>query len=285
MTTLPEGFDYQGVYCYPRQTDPTSFYYIPGAPVSQRNSQGHPAISLMVLDQFAMLQLSSEWAVAPEQLNELQKTIANQLNLEPDEVQLQPAPVTVEEVTLSLKTEQGDFEVLKTTQSSGYLPFSALFSVQLSNEQKAQAIAAFNDRKDQLIVTYKASLDVGISAKVTISGNIQIDLQKLPKNPVLENCLAQIETAIAHKRLKLEHTASPEASDELRQKTEHLAKEHAAELLLCMVQGAPVMYDRSQFYASADLAESLPVQVERSADISTWFPTGKGLEYMQLIGS
>lgn len=285
MTTLPEGFDYEGVYCYPSQTDPTSFYYIPGVPTSQRTSQGHPAVSLMVLDKFAMLQISSEWAVVSKQLKGLQKEIAQPLDLEPDEIQLQPAPITVEEVTLSLKNEQGDFEVLKTAQSSGYLPFSALFSVQLSNAQKAQAIAAFNGRKDQLMVTYKASLDVGISAKATIAGEITTDLQKLPQNPTLEDCLAQIETAIAHKRLKLDYTSSPEASDELRQKTECLAKEHAAELLFSMAKGAPVMYDRSQFHASADSTQSLPVQVERSADISTWFPIGKGLEYMQVIGS
>ncbi|MCY7279036.1 MAG: hypothetical protein LH702_36195 [Phormidesmis sp. CAN_BIN44] len=284
MTTLPKGFDYQGIYYYPSQTDPSSFYYIPAVPVPQRTSQGDPAVSLMVLDQFAMLQLSSEWTVTSEQLDALQKNIAEQFDREPEAVQLQLAPLTVDDVTLSLKTEQGDFEVLKTTHSSGYLPFSAVFSVDLSDEQKAQAIAAFNDRKDQLIVTYKAALDIEISAKVTIAGNIQTDLQKLPKKSVLKDCLAQIETAIAHKQLRLEHTASPKASGELCQKTEQLAKERAAELLLSMAQGVPVVYDRSDFQASATLTESLPVGVERSADISTWFPTGRGLDYMQLIG-
>lgn len=209
MTTLPKGFDYHGVYCYRSQTDSSSFFYIPGAPSSQRTSQGNPMVSLMVLDQFAMLQLSSQWDVTSDQLDGLRTTIAKQFSLALDKIRLLPAPITVQEVVLSLKNNAGDFEVLATTQSSGYTPFSTVLSVDLTNEQKAQAIAAFNGRKDQLIVTYKASLEIEVSAEVTISGDVSTDLRKLPRNPALEDCLQQIETAIDRKRLKLELSASP----------------------------------------------------------------------------
>ncbi|MGV0025918.1 hypothetical protein [Phormidesmis priestleyi] len=290
MTTLPQGFDYQGIYCYPSQTDASSFYYIPGTPISQRTSQGSPTISLMALDQFALLQISSEWEVSPEQLEALRKTIASHYNQ--TDVHLQPAPITVESVTLSLKNQQGEFEALASTQSSGYVPFSAVFSVQLTNEQKAQAIAAFNGRDDQLRVTYKAALEVEVFAKATIAGDITADLKKLPKNPELADCLTQIESAIsssdpqgvAHQRLKVEQSASPQASDDLQKRTLQLAQDRAAELLLGLAQGAPIVYDRSTFRASADLTESLPIPIERSADVSTWFPIGSGLDYVQLIG-
>ncbi|KAM3093741.1 hypothetical protein ACKFKG_18495 [Phormidesmis sp. 146-35] len=282
MTPLPQGFDYQGIYCYPNPTEASSFYYIPGAPVSQRTSQGLPSISLMAIDQFAMLQVSSEWTVAPEQLEAISNTIASQCH--PSDIQLQLAPIVVESVTLLLKNERGEFEILGTTQSSGYVPFSAVFSVQLVNEQKAQAIAAFNGRADQLKVTYKATLEVEVSAKVTIAGDITADLKKLPKNPEITDCQTQIESAIAHHRLKVEQSASPHASDDLQKRTLKLAQDRAADLLLHLAQGAPIVHDRSTFRASADLIESLPVSLERSGDISTWFATGSGMDYVQLIG-
>lgn len=153
---ISDCMNYEGIDYYVDCSDSSRFYYIPSTPTSQATSQGHPAISLMVLDQFTMLQLSSEWSVSSDQLEQLETAIAKQFNL--DTVFLQPAPLTVESVTLSLRTHKGDFEALKVVQSSGYPPFTALFSMQLDNEQKAQAIAAFNGRKEQLIVTYKATL-------------------------------------------------------------------------------------------------------------------------------
>ncbi|MBE9012972.1 hypothetical protein IQ250_22480 [Pseudanabaenaceae cyanobacterium LEGE 13415] len=146
--------NYRDIEYYVDRSDPTRFYYIPGTPGSQETAQGHPAASMIVLDQVAMLQLSSEWSVRSEELNELENAIAKQFDLET--VFLQPAPLSVESVTLSLRTNTGDFEVLKSTESSGYPPFTAVFSVQLEGDRKAQAIAAFNGRKEQLIITYKA---------------------------------------------------------------------------------------------------------------------------------
>ncbi|NJR51549.1 MAG: hypothetical protein HC780_20140 [Leptolyngbyaceae cyanobacterium CSU_1_3] len=133
-------------------------------------------------------------------------------------------------------------------------------------------------------MTYQASLEIEISAQATIAGDITTDLQKLPKHPNLEDCLRQIETALDRKRLTLEKSASPAASDELCERAEQLAKERAAELMLRIAQGAPIIYDRSTFRAEANLKEGIPVSMERSADVSTWFPSGKGLEYLQLIG-
>ncbi|MER3476419.1 MAG: hypothetical protein C4287_07515, partial [Leptolyngbya sp. ERB_1_2] len=172
MATL-DRFNYQGIEYYVDLSDPSSFYYIPGIPTSQHTPQGQPAASLMVLDQLAMLQLSSEWDVSSDQLEELRTAIAKQFHL--GTVSLQPAPLTVESVILSLKTNKGDFEVLKSAESSGYPPFTTVFSVQLDNEQKAQAIAAFNGRKDQLIITYKVSLKTEIVAEVMIKGDVTED--------------------------------------------------------------------------------------------------------------
>lgn len=155
-------YNYQGIEYY---ADCSCFYYIPGTPTSQATPQGHPAASMIVLDQVAMLQLSSEWSVQTQQLEELESAIANQFNLE--SVCLQPAPLKVESITLSVKNSSGDFEVLQSAISSGYPPFTTVFSVQLEGDQKAQAIAAFNGRKDQLIITYKALLETSVIKRST----------------------------------------------------------------------------------------------------------------------
>lgn len=274
MTTLPNSFNYRGIYYYADGAD--CFYYIPGSPTSQATLQGYPTASMMVLEQFAMLQLSSEWSVSSEQLDQLKTSIEKQFDL--SSVSLQPAPLLVESVELSLKTNKGGFEVLETSDSSGYLPFTALFSVQLDNEQKAQAIAAFNGRKEQLMITYKAALKIELSAEVTITGDVTEVLKKL-KNPTLADCEKQIEIAIAQHRLKLEQ--SSEGSEDLLARTIQLAKERAAELLLSMAEGDS--FDRSHFQASATLTEDAPMMIERSTDISTWFPNGNGMDYVQIL--
>ncbi|MGG6264659.1 hypothetical protein ACQ4M3_15055 [Leptolyngbya sp. AN03gr2] len=150
---------------YVDRSDPTRFYYIPGTPKSQETPQGHPAASMIVLDQVAMLQLSSEWSVRSEELEELESAITEQFELET--VSLQPAPLSIESVTLSLRTNKGDYEVLSESESSGYPPYTAVFSVQLEGDQKAQAIAAFNGRKEQLIITYKAVLRASVIERTT----------------------------------------------------------------------------------------------------------------------
>lgn len=282
--TIPNGLNYQGIDYYVDRTDSSRFYYIPSTPTSQATSQGHPAISLIVLEQLAMLQISSEWSLHPEQLEQLKTAIAKQFDLET--VSLQPAPLIVESVILSLRTSKNDLEVLKIVESSGYLPFTALFSVQLNNEQKPQAIAAFNGRKDQLIITYNATLKTEISAEVAITGDITEDLKNLPKNlpknPTLADCSRQIETAIAQHRLKLEQ--SSEVPEALLKKTVELVKDRAAQLLLYMAENSPAPYDRSRFHASASLTEDAPILIERSTDISTWFPKGDGMDYVQMLG-
>lgn len=157
--------NYQDIEYYVDLSDPTRFYYIPGTPRSQETAQGHPAASMIVLDRVAMLQLSSEWSVRSEELEELERAIAQQFHLET--VFLQPAPLSVESVALSLRTNKSDFEVLKTAQSSGYPPYTTVFSVQLEGDRKAQAIAAFNGRKEQLIITYKAVLGTSAIERTT----------------------------------------------------------------------------------------------------------------------
>lgn len=283
MTTSKE-FSYQDIVYYASEADPATIYYIPAAPVPQRNADGMPAISLFVLDQMAMLQLSSQWEVPTSQLEALNTAVLQQFPaLKPELLRLLPALVEVERVELALTNAAGKPECLETTKSSGQPPFSAIFSVQLSNEQKAQTVSAFNGRKDLLTVTYYAVQSKQAIAAVTISGNVAPLLKRLPKDPSVQACLQQLEAAIAHNQLSVERSQSSQAPESLRQKAEQLAKERAVELLQSLTQGCTTQ-DRSQFRATATVTEDIPTALRRSADVSSWFPNGKGLDYLQIIG-
>lgn len=278
-------FSYQGIVYYASEADHTTIYYIPAAPVPQRNADGIPAISLFVLDQMAMLQLSSQWEVSTSQLEALKTNVLQQFPaLKSETLRLLPAPVEVERVELLLTNATGKPELLETAKSSGYPPFSAIFSVQLSNEQKGQAVSAFNGRNDLLTVTYYAALSQQAIAQVTIAGNVVALLKHLPKDPSVSTCLQQLEAVIAQNQLTVERSQSPDASQELRQKAEQLAKERAAELLRQLAQGCTTV-DESEFSATATATEAVPMMLTRSADVCSWFPNGKGLDYLQIFNA
>jgi hypothetical protein len=281
--TLANHHQYQGIKWYLDDSVPQQVAYIPAAPTSQQTPQGDPAISLLAADHLSMLQVSSEWQVSDEQQAELCREIAAQTDLALDAIQLTLAPITVEKVVLALKNNQGEFEKLAIATSSGYLPFSTVFSVSLSEEQKAGAIAAFNGRKDQLKVTYHAVLEREIFVEVTISGDISQDLKQLSKSLTITDCLAQIERAIAQKSLKVDVSASDEATETLHERTTQLAKKNAAELLLKMSLTPSKLFDLTHFQSLAHLSDSQPIAIERSADISTWFLQGNGMDYVQIF--
>jgi hypothetical protein len=284
MTTLPKGWDFQDIYYYRRSDRPAQFYYIPGSPVPQRSGQGMLAVSFMVLNELAMLQVSAQWLVEERILDALKTHLLQQFpELSAATIDLQLAPVTVEQVVLTLKNQAGHEDVLSSGLSSGQSPFSKVFSVQLSDDQRAQVIAVFKGRTEVLTVRYQGALLVETWATVAISGDVTNLLLQLPKAATTADCLPLIATAIAQKVLKLERSASAEARPELTHRTEEQAKAQAAELLLQMLKSA-VKLPKSQFQVKASLKESVPIKFERCVDVNTWFPNGDGSEYMQLVG-
>src|SRR2546428_506610 len=103
MTELPPGIDFQGVHCYRSEDDPTTFYYIPGDPDSERDPKGRSTLSLWISGQVAMLQLGVRWEADAILLEILRQHLAGQYsNLKPELIRLSFAPVSVEPVTLDL---------------------------------------------------------------------------------------------------------------------------------------------------------------------------------------
>ena len=111
-------------------------------------------------------------------------------------------------------------------------------------------------------------------------------LKSSSKTETIADCLQTIESALTQKILKLEYSVSPIELPELSHKVEKQCKERAAELLLQMINNS-VKFSKSLFQTTASLKSLKSFKTiifTRSADVVSWFPSGDGSEYMQLIG-
>ena len=159
MINLPDQFDYAGIRCYRRPSDPATLLYIPGAPSPQRSADGTPMISLLRFAPHAFLQLSAQWDTADEQLDALRAALAAAYpNLDVAGVRLDRAPVHVERAALELTSPGGQVTELQSSDTSGMPPYTALFNLQLDEAQQAAAAAALGGRTGLLAVRYRATL-------------------------------------------------------------------------------------------------------------------------------
>lgn len=288
---MKEWSDFQGISYYRSKEDPSTFFYMPQKPTAETDPKGKPTLSLWISDQGAILQLGTKWEAEDALLGELKKHHAERFQLEPALIRLSPVRVSVEGVTLALGDGEGRYQEVKTVSSSGYPPFSAIFNVQLNAEEKSRVAAALNGRRQFLTVTYRGLAPLEVSAETTIEGDAKADFAKLGKDATLTDCEMRIEIALAEGRLILRQAATPEAPVELRQKADRLAKEKAAAGLLRMVRESAgnlkpqLNLDESTLRATASLNTTLSIPIERSTDVSSWFPSGSGTDHIQIVGT
>lgn len=177
MSELPDGFELRGVYFYPSKDNRETFFYLPGNPAPERDPSGQPMLTFLVTDQSALLQLSTRWEVEGSLLESLRTQVADRFpDLEPPLIRFTPAPLTIEGVTLTLISDDGHEEELQTVKSSGFPPYSAIFNVTLTPEQKARVASALNGRTGLLKVIYRSSLAVPVSAETTSTADYSTDV-------------------------------------------------------------------------------------------------------------
>lgn len=284
MTELPAGIDFQGVHCYRSKDDPATFFYLPGDPVSEKGPNGKSTLSLWVSDQVAMLQLGVRWEANADLLESLRKYLAGQYpDLKPELIRLSIAPVSVERVTLDLGDSTGSYTTLASAASSNYPPFTTIFNLQLTAEQKTQIVAALNGREQFFTVSYHLSFSSRISAEVSLEGDVKADLEALGQNPSLADCQARVESALAEGRLTLRRSDATGVPDDLWQELERKAKDKAVAALLHMASDTSIQtsFDALHLQVSASQTINVPLPLERSTDVSTWFQDDTGLDHIR----
>jgi hypothetical protein len=289
MTDVPPGFDFRGVYCYPDGGDPASFIYVPGDPSPERDPARRPTLMLWATDQGAILQLGTQWTLDESTLLALREHIVERFaesHLQPLQVRLMPVQAAIEKVTLAIGDGAGRFEEIQSVGSSGFPPYTALFHVQITAQQKAYTVGALSGNSDYMEVTYLGSLPATVPTSTSITGDASTDVTHLGKGATAASAQAQLDAAIAAGRLRIQHAHPPGAPEDLRHAVETQAREMAAALLLKMARGIPPAssLDASAFAVTASRTETTSLLLERSTDVGTWFPDGRGTDHVRVLG-
>src|SRR5262249_33289595 len=147
---------------------PGTLYYLPGAPVAELDPRGRSTLMLIRTAQSAILQFGAQFTLgASEQAAALAKIARQQPAF--TGASLQPAPIGVDKVTASLADPSGKLIELKSTVSSSFPPYAAVFSIMLTPDQAAQATSSINGRAGVLVVDYAITLPPAVAA--TLDGS------------------------------------------------------------------------------------------------------------------
>ena len=187
MNNLPGAHTFLDVSWYPKRDDERAFYYIPGAPVPERDAKGRPTLQLWEMGRKARLQFGVRLSVEGEVLENLRREIASVMGLSnPAVIRLAPAPFSVTAVELTAHDGGGRGRVLDSRTSSGYPPFNTLFNVSLDEPHAARAEEAIRGQSDVLSVRYALSLPVEVTARSTVEGDVRADIEALASEQTAE---------------------------------------------------------------------------------------------------
>jgi len=156
-------FEIGGTHFYGLDGRPGTLFYLPGAPVPELDAQNRPTLSLLRIPQYSIQQLGAQFTVTASDQSALLVKIAA-LYPALASARLESAPVTVQKVAVLLVDQLGKSTELKSSASSGYPPYTAVFSIMLVPDQAAQAIAAVNGRSGLLFVDYTITVPDEVAA-------------------------------------------------------------------------------------------------------------------------
>jgi len=284
----PNGFTFQGLYCYPNPQQDLSYYYLPNNLQPQRDAAGKPVLMLVTVGSGAYLQLSIRWDTPEATLEALRLEIARREQLEnSDLLRLAFAPVTVQDVLFLLGDGSGNFTTLQHAHSSGFPPYSTLFNLSLNAAQSAQVAAALNGRDGFAQILYEASLQGFVVATATLTGDAtkaiallkqsldqELDRkqEQLPKKQPIE----YIRESILSGGLQLNLNNDDNATKDLLERTQARVLSQAADLLLHFLDDQTRIPDITRLDVSATLTESVAIALPLNTDIATWFQSGTG---------
>ncbi|MBD2001096.1 hypothetical protein H6G00_31645 [Leptolyngbya sp. FACHB-541] len=281
---IPNGFEFQRVYCYPNPDQPLSYYYLPLQPQPQRSTDGTPMINLISMGTSGYLQLSMSWEAPSETLDALRQEIAQRENLDnPAVLRFAFAPVTVQQVSL-LSNKGERWEAIATSRSSGFPPYTALFNAHLNAEQQTQAAAALNGRKNCLQVEYLASLNGVTEASANITGNAANVIAQLKdrRETLNQNEVQEVlKRSIDEGELQLTVIASEDASPQLIEQVSTHVLTQSADLLLRFLQGEERIPDITHFRVTVSKTEPQQIDLSLKTEVANWFPNGSSFNHIQ----
>jgi hypothetical protein len=280
-----------GVVCYTRDDDPGAWWYVPGDPVPELAGTS-PSLQLFAMPDSGILQFGAEWTVRGELLARIQKTL---IAAAVQTVALQPAPVTVRQVTVEIGDENHPPDVAGISTSSGFPPYRAIFRINLDAWRKNAIVAALNGRTGFVLVRYHVVAPIKASARAKLEGGIETALAALSGSAAPEEIREWVDGAVATRDLVLTEETDGPADAALKQQARELVMEKFVTLLTARLRqpppdsGSPKMRRSAAGTSDATLSVESVVskmveqQFERVADVSTWFAPGTGAGHVTVL--
>lgn len=145
-----------GVEC--RRTGADIWTYVSVAPWPQLAPDGTPMLSVLAAGDLAFVQLSAQLDPPGRVLEELRGTLAKERDAA--SVRLVSGVRAIRSVTVTV-TAQGETRVVATSTGSGYAPFTAVFAIQASGDDREAFEAALRGETGRVEIVYEAETDHG----------------------------------------------------------------------------------------------------------------------------
>ena len=267
---------------------PPTIRVIPSAPAPEISANGVPTAMLYISGNTGLLTIGVRWWPSDEELTGIRNRVAAALGRSPAEFLVTPDDFRVEGVSLVLADDSGTAgPELARNASSGLPPFTALFSVDVSEHLDAVRRACEGE-PDLLSVRVDAELLRGRSVTTVLAaqvGDWAEDLLASDDAAVVPSVEALVQRGVVQRA----RSSAPDASEMLPDLVAE-ADRMAAERLVAGVRtvGAQVGGPPGEGTASVGVAatarrpEQLPLV--RSADVGAWLRASPGRHVLDAGG-
>ncbi len=257
------------------------WYYLPIRPRPKTDQNNRPSVSLIIIGDKGILQISSEWAANQNSLELLRKRIATTNGTTAASIQLAFAPIKIEKAELII-AKDNHHVVLADSNTSGFPPYSTIFNAELTKDQQDQVIAAFHEQANNLLVRYHATRNIDATISIQIAGDITSSKVFLPPEASLTACKEWVQQAIEEAILSNTQIAATSLATSLKQSAEQAALEAAANYVQRFIQEQPLP-NESALSIEVIKGEEKPLSFYVTTDISTWFSGIEGDDFIKFF--
>ena len=283
MITYRDGFEFNGLYCYPTEEADT-YFFLPLAPRPETDASGDPTLMSIPMGDGGFLQLGARLEGDEETLAALRRKLAQRLGLdEPALIRLHMAPLAMEGAVLLIGDGSETLKEVSRNSTSGFPPYTALFHRQLDAAQHNAVVAALNGREGFVRVCYDVTLPQPVTARARLVGDIKDLFARLaaaPTNADPETIRRLLDDALTKNQLRLEVEAPDAAPPNLLQRAAAQVREEATNLLLQIHDAKAAVPGEATVLAAVELTEDVTQPLQLTTDVANWFAPGKGAQHL-----
>ena len=278
---FPGSIEIDDVTLYESEDD--TWRFIPGKPIPEM-AGSRPTLHLYVSSSGAVLQLGAQWTVRSDLLEKLTKEIALRTGRQEVDIQLQPAPASVKQVTVETGDGKGPLVAVSSSSSSGFPPYNAIFRIPMDSAKKDAVVAALNGRAGFLAVRYRAAATLKVSAHAVLEGDIAQAAETLDSSSTFPEVVEWINAAVAEGRLNLSVKAIGDADASLLSKAREVALKRFAQALRDWLgRQETIPAGESALRVEAVESELIERVLNRTGDVSEWFEPGQGQKHITVL--